>query len=56
MKRREFIRAGSYGVVGAGVLGGLSNDWYGLYSPELKDPGTDGDYVVPKSCELCFWK
>jgi thiosulfate reductase/polysulfide reductase chain A len=56
MKRREFIRAGSYGVVGAGVLGGLSSDWYGLYSPELEDPGTDGDYVVPTNCELCFWK
>lgn len=56
MKRREFIRASSYGVVGAGVLGGLSGDWYGLYAPELKDPRTDGDYVVPTNCELCFWK
>ncbi len=55
MKRREFIRIGSYGVVGAGILGGLSTNWYGAYAPELRDPGTDGEYVVPSFCELCFW-
>jgi len=56
MKRREFIRVGSYGVVGAGVLGGLGTNWYGAYGPTVRDPGTDGDYVVPTFCELCFWK
>ena len=56
MKRREFIRVGGYGVVGAGVVGGLTTDWYGAYAPDLKDPGTDGEYVVPTFCELCFWK
>jgi thiosulfate reductase / polysulfide reductase chain A len=56
MKRREFIRAGAYGAVGMGVLGGLSTDWYGAYRPWPKDPGTDGDRVVPTFCELCFWK
>jgi thiosulfate reductase/polysulfide reductase chain A len=56
MKRREFIRVGGFGVVGAGVLGGLTTDWYGGYAPGLKDPGTDGEYVVATNCELCFWK
>lgn len=56
MKRREFIKVGSYGVVGAGVLGGLGTDWYGAYGPTVRNPGTDGDYVVPTFCELCFWK
>jgi thiosulfate reductase/polysulfide reductase chain A len=56
MKRREFIKVGGYGVVGAGVLGGLGTDWYGLDAPVIKDPDTDGDYVVPTNCELCFWK
>jgi thiosulfate reductase / polysulfide reductase chain A len=56
MRRREFIRVGTYGAVGFGVLGGLSTDWYGAYSPRLRDPGTDGDRVVPTFCELCFWK
>ncbi len=56
MKRREFIKVGGYGVVGAGVLGGLGTNWYGAYAPEIENPGTDGDYVVPTFCELCFWK
>jgi thiosulfate reductase / polysulfide reductase chain A len=56
MRRREFIRAGSYGVVGLAALGGLTTDWYGAYAPILRDPGTDGDRVVPTFCELCFWK
>ena len=56
MKRREFIKVGGYGVVGAGVLGGLGTNWYGAYAPEIRNPGTDGDYVVPTFCELCFWK
>jgi thiosulfate reductase / polysulfide reductase chain A len=56
MRRREFIRMGAYGTLGAGVLGGLPTDWYSFYPRRLKDPGTDGDAVVPSFCELCFWK
>jgi thiosulfate reductase / polysulfide reductase chain A len=56
MRRREFIRVGTYGAVGIGVLGGLTTDWYGAYAPRPRDPGTDGDRVVATFCELCFWK
>ncbi len=56
MKRREFIRAGSYGVAGAALLGGVSSNWYGLYGNPLPDPQSDGDQVIPSFCELCFWK
>ncbi|MEJ2538506.1 MAG: molybdopterin-dependent oxidoreductase [Gemmatimonadota bacterium] len=56
MQRREFIRLSSYGLAGAGLLGGFGSDWYGLYGSPLPDPGTDGDRVVPTFCELCFWK
>jgi thiosulfate reductase / polysulfide reductase chain A len=56
MRRREFIRVGGYGVVGLGLAGGLTTDWYGAYAPRLSNPGTDGDRVVPTFCELCFWK
>jgi thiosulfate reductase / polysulfide reductase chain A len=56
VRRREFIRVGTYGAVGLGMLGGLTTDWYGAYAPRLRDPGTDGDRVVPTFCELCFWK
>jgi thiosulfate reductase/polysulfide reductase chain A len=56
MRRREFIRIGTAGVAGAGLVGGLGNNWYGVYASEVRDPGTDGDRVVPSFCELCFWK
>ena len=56
MKRRQFIRVGSYGAAGAAVAGGLTTDWYGRYANPIADPGTDGDRVVPSFCELCFWK
>ncbi len=56
MKRRQFIRVGSYGAAGAAVVGGLTTDWYGRYGNPISDPGTDGDRVVPSFCELCFWK
>ena len=56
MKRREFIQVGSYGVAGAALLGGVSSNWYNLYGDPLRDPGTDGDQVIPTFCELCFWK
>ena len=47
MKRRQFIRVGSYGAAGAAVAGGLTTDWYGRYANPIADPGTDGDRVVP---------
>ena len=56
MRRREFIRVGGSGVLGAGLVGGLVTDWYGGYAPAARDPGTDGDHVVATFCELCFWK
>jgi thiosulfate reductase / polysulfide reductase chain A len=56
MRRREFIRVGAYGALGAGVLGGLPTRWYGTYGGASRDPATDGDAVVPTFCELCFWK
>ena len=56
MKRRQFIRIGSYGAAGATVAGGLTTDWYGRYGNPIPDPGTDGDRIVPSFCELCFWK
>lgn len=55
MKRREFIRIGG-GVAGAAAFGGLTTDWFGLYSNPLPDPDTNGDRVIPSFCELCFWK
>jgi thiosulfate reductase / polysulfide reductase chain A len=56
MNRRDFIKIGSGGVAGAAALGGLGSDWYGAYGNSVKDPGTDGDRIVPSFCELCFWK
>ncbi len=56
MKRREFIKYGAGGAIGAAALGGLTSNWYGLYASEVADPGTDGTRVIPSFCELCFWK
>jgi len=56
MKRREFIKVGSYGIAGATLLGGVTSNWYNLYSNPLTDPDSDGDEVIPTFCELCFWK
>jgi len=56
MKRRDFIRVGSLAGAGAAALGGLTTRWYDLYADPIRDPGTDGDTVVPSFCELCFWK
>ena len=56
MRRREFLKIGSAGVVGAGAVGGLTSDWYGAYGNPTRDPGTDGERVVATFCELCFWK
>ena len=53
--RREFIRIGAAaGAVAAGT--GLTTNWWNLQAHEISDPKTDGDYVVPTFCELCFWK
>ncbi len=53
--RREFIRIGAVGS-GAVAASGLTTNWWNLQAHELPDPKTDGDYVVPTFCELCFWK
>jgi thiosulfate reductase/polysulfide reductase chain A len=54
--RRDFIRIGavSAGVTAAGS--GLMTNWWSLQAHQTPDPKTDGDYVVPTFCELCFWK
>lgn len=51
MKRRQFIRLGSYGAAGAAVAGGLTTDWYGQYGNPIADPGTDGDRVGTRLAE-----
>lgn len=56
MKRRTFIRLSSTGAIGAATVSGLATDWFGAYGSRAKDPGTEGDRVVPSFCELCFWK
>jgi len=53
--RREFIKIGASGA-GAVAASGLVTNWWGLAEPQLHDPGTDGERVVPTFCELCFWK
>jgi len=42
MRRREFIRMGSYGAVGATAMAGVTTDWFKLYGGEIPNPGTDG--------------
>jgi thiosulfate reductase / polysulfide reductase chain A len=56
MNRREFIKISSAGAAGAAVFGGLSSNWYGIDGNPVRQPGTDGDRIVPSFCELCFWK
>ena len=46
MRRREFIRLTGYGLGGAGLLGGVTTNWFNLYGADLPNPGTDGDRVV----------
>ena len=53
--RREFIKIGAMGASVAALGSGLVTGWWGLDSPAIADPGTDGE-VVPTFCELCFWK
>ncbi len=56
MERREFLKIGGAGAAGSVLLGGLGTDWFGSYGDEIKDPGSDGEKIVPSFCELCFWK
>lgn len=54
--RRQFIRIGAASVGTAAVGGGLVSNWYGLDAPRPTDPRTDGDRIVPTTCEMCFWR
>lgn len=53
--RRDFLKIGA-AAGGAVAASGLTTDWWSLQAHPLRDPKTDGDYVVPTFCELCFWK
>ncbi|MFO0584426.1 MAG: molybdopterin-dependent oxidoreductase [Anaeromyxobacter sp.] len=52
--RRQFIQIGA-GAAGAVGVTGLGTRWWGLDKDPVRDPGTEGDHVVPTYCELCFW-
>ena len=54
--RRQFIKIGATGAGAAAVMSGASTNWWNLQALEARDPGTEGDRVVPTFCELCFWK
>jgi len=56
MKRREFIRVTGATAGVAAVASGLTTNWFDLYGDPIRNPGTDGERVVPTFCELCFWK
>ena len=53
--RRQFIKIGAIGG-GVAAASGLTTNWWDLQARPISDPKTDGDYVVPTFCELCFWK
>lgn len=53
--RRDFIRVGTIGA-GLTAVSGLATNGWNLQAHTIPDPHTDGDYVVPTFCELCFWK
>ena len=53
--RREFIKVGAVSG-GLAAASGLTTNWWNLEAHPISDPKTDGDYVVPTFCELCFWK
>jgi thiosulfate reductase/polysulfide reductase chain A len=54
--RRDFIKISSAAAAGLALGSGLTTNWWGLDSPIVHDPMTDGDRIVPTFCELCFWK
>ena len=59
VNRRQFIKiAGAGGAVAAAAVAGsgLTSNWWGLDPDVVKDPGTDGDKIIPTFCEICFWK
>jgi len=56
LTRRDFIKVGAGGSALLGLGSGLTSNWWGLDPDTIRDPGTDGDRVVPTICELCFWK
>ena len=56
LSRRQFIKIGGGAAGGAARATGLGSEVVGLGPPKSRDPGTQGDRVVPSFCELCFWK
>ena len=54
--RREFIQIGSVALGATSLALGGRRSLFGLDSPDVADPHTDGDRVVATLCELCFWK
>ncbi len=54
--RRSFIKIGGASAATLAAGSALTTRFWGLESPEVHDPATDGDRVVPTFCELCFWK
>ncbi len=55
VNRRDFIKIGA-GAGGALAMAGLGGWALKAANPQLENPNTDGDRVVPTFCELCFWK
>jgi thiosulfate reductase/polysulfide reductase chain A len=55
ISRRRFIQIGAATAGVAAVGSGLTTGWWGLDGNPVKDPGTEGEKVVPSFCELCFW-
>lgn len=53
--RRRFLQIGAAGT-GVAAASGLTTDWWGYASPQVPNPHTQGDRIVPTFCELCFWK
>ncbi|HEY3352867.1 MAG TPA: molybdopterin-dependent oxidoreductase [Polyangia bacterium] len=54
--RRQFIQVGAASGGALALASGLTTRWWGLDRPDVPDPGTEADRVVPTFCELCFWK
>jgi thiosulfate reductase/polysulfide reductase chain A len=56
LTRRTFIKIGAGGAAGTVAASGLMSEWWGLDRYEVRDPGSEGEQVVPTFCEMCFWK